>query len=115
MIMTQEQLQRFDEALERLGGDQDMLAMLAAIVAEDAPPMLAKLGEDVTAGDSADYAKVAHALKGMLSTFETGEPVSDLQSVINAARDNHGREVQKLHVALSPQLKTLILEIEAIS
>jgi HPt (histidine-containing phosphotransfer) domain-containing protein len=114
-MMTEQQIQRFDKALRRLGGDQDMLKTLASIAAEDAPPMLSKLDEKAAAGENADYAMAAHALKGMLSTFETDEPVSELQQIIDAARQHNSVEVRKLHDLLAPELEKLIGEISNVA
>ena len=66
-------------------------------------------------GELAEAAKVGHALKGLLSTFETGEPVSELQPLIDAARAGDEASVTSVHASVRPQLNTLVTEIGALA
>lgn len=109
--MTEQQRRRFSEALSRLGDDESTLMMLAGMVAEDAPEMLAKMNEHAKDDELTEYAKTGHAMKGLLSTFETGEPVSELQPIIDAARVGDRETVLHLHGKLAPQIEILMGEI----
>ncbi len=113
--MTDAQRKRFAEALDRLAGDEETLLMLAGIVVEDSPSMMTQLSEWASQGDMEGYARTAHALKGLLSTFETGEPVSELQSAIDSAREGNAAVVQKTHGELVPEIERLIEEIDSIA
>lgn len=113
--MTEQQRERFSDALARLAGDESTLTMLAGMVAEDGPPMLAKLGEQANAEAAAEYARTAHALKGLLSTFETAEPVSDLQPIMDAACVGDTSTVRRSHTKIEPELQSLLREILAIA
>ncbi len=113
--MTETQKQRFSDALARMAGDEEMLEVLAKIAVEDAPNLLALLSDHVKQGDCLEVARVGHALKGLLSTFETGEPVSDLQFMIDAARQGDVKSVRQIQADVEPKLGILMNEIEEVS
>lgn len=113
--MNENQKQRFAEALQRVSGDEEMLSMLANIAAEDAPEMIQTLDTQVHQSSLADAAHTAHSLKGLLSAFETGEPVSELEPLIEAARQGDQAEVDQVHQQIKPKLQSLVTEIEAIA
>ena len=112
--MNQEQKERFADALARVSGDTEILATLASIASEDAPELLHRLEESIEVGDWSGYARTAHSLKGLLSTFETHEPVSRIQPLIDAARQADGDAVIARHATLRAKLQALIAEIESL-
>lgn len=114
-LMNGDQKQRFAEALERVAGDEDILVMLATIAAEDAPPLLGNLEAAIDRNEFAAAAKTAHSLKGLLSAFETGEPVCELQPLTDAARKDEHDECLAIHNAIQPKLKSLVEEIKAVA
>ncbi|WP_231612141.1 Hpt domain-containing protein [Novipirellula galeiformis] len=118
LVMTafsKAQRTRFTAALQRVGGDEEILIMLAQIVAEDAPPMLAKLETQLNENQLDAAAKSAHALKGLLSTFETGTPVEELQQLIDEARLGQGRTATAMLNKLRPSLDTLVSQVKELT
>ncbi|EKK03580.1 hypothetical protein RBSH_01029 [Rhodopirellula baltica SH28] len=113
--MTEAQRKRFAAALQRVAGDEDMLVMLASIAAEDGPPMLEQVHTHVESLELGEAARVGHALKGLLSTFESGPPVDELQPMIDAARKDDGNATQIAHASVSPKLEHLLGEIEELA
>lgn len=113
--MNQNQKERFADALDRLSGDEEMLAMLATITVEDAPGIMTDLQRSVFEKSLPDAARTAHALKGLLSTFEVGEPVSELEPLIKAALRNDEVEVVETHQRIRPKLHALVSEIQTIA
>lgn len=113
--MNEHQKKRFAKALERVAGDEDMLSMLATIAVEDAPPMMESLDTSITKQSLDEAAKTAHSLKGLLSAFETDEPVSDLQPLIDAAKKGDQEESIAIQKSIQPKLETLLAEINAIA
>lgn len=113
--MTDAQRKRFAAALQRVAGDEDMLVMLASIAAEDGPPMLKQVDTHVECQQLNEAARVGHALKGLLSTFETGSPVDELQPLIDAARKEDSKATQLAHASVSPKLEHLLGEIEQLA
>jgi hypothetical protein len=113
--MNEAQRKRFAAALQRVAGDEDMLVMLANIAAEDGPPMLKQVHESVKTGDWNEAARTGHALKGLLSTFEAGPPVDQLQPFIDAARSSDAAAAQQTHASVEPKLQQLLVEIETLA
>ena len=54
----------FDELLQRLGGDRELLGDLVRLFLDDAPPRLTALRRAVATGDASIIRAEAHALKG---------------------------------------------------
>jgi HPt (histidine-containing phosphotransfer) domain-containing protein len=113
--MNDQQKQRFAPALQRLAEDEEMLATMARMAVEDGPVILGDLETQVQQGSLTEAAKTAHKLKGVLSTFETDEPVCALQTLIESARRGDLDEVSELHAGLHPKLLALLGEIKAIA
>ena len=59
----------FDDTLQRVDGDLDLLAEIAGLFLSDAPAMLADITAAVAAGDALEVSRTAHRLKGSLLTF----------------------------------------------
>jgi CheY-like chemotaxis protein len=57
------------EALDRVGGDAELLHELADVFLADCPRMWRNLGEALGKGDARQVARAAHALKGSVATF----------------------------------------------
>jgi len=58
-----------EEALERLGGDESLLATLIDMFLADAPESLEEMDEAWRTADLPRLSRAAHTLKGMLATF----------------------------------------------
>ena len=54
------------EALERLGGDEDLLREICQIFLEESPKLMQKLREAIADADSEAVTRAAHSLKGEL-------------------------------------------------
>ncbi len=113
--MTEQQIERFSEALHRLSGDQQLLIMMAEICVADTPEVLAALAEHVEQGSAAEIVSTAHKLKGMCSTFETGSPVTELDELMQAAKKGKTQEVQAAFKNCRPQIDALFAEVMALT
>ncbi len=60
------------EALDRIGGDEELLRDLCQIFLEESPKLLEKLQKAVAAGDSDGVMRAAHSLKGESSYLGAG-------------------------------------------
>lgn len=92
-----------------------MLVMLANIAAEDGPPMLRQVRDALADGNCSEAARTGHALKGLLSTFESGSPVDELQPMIDAARLDDIGTARQAHETAAPKLEKLMSEIETLA
>ncbi|MGA8492345.1 MAG: response regulator [Terriglobales bacterium] len=60
------------EALNRIGGDEQLLQELCQIFLEESPKLLQKLQQAVAAGDPGEVSRAAHSLKGESSYLGAG-------------------------------------------
>lgn len=97
--------------MSRLAGDEELLAAMAGMVTEDAPVLVGQLQQSLQTSELDAAAALAHKLKGMFSTFETGAPVSALQDLIHSARAGKASEADQIFRVCRPQLEQLLQEI----
>ncbi len=114
-LLNQSQRAQFSDALTRVGGDEEILIALAEMAVEDAPPMLDQLQGQVQAEQWGAVAQTAHALKGLLSAFETGPPVEELQPLIDAARSSQGEAAHAVFGDLRPSLQSLVGQVRRLT
>ena len=62
----------YETALERVGGDRELLAELAAMFEEDYPRLLNEARAGLRAGEMEAVCSGAHQLKGLLAQFSAG-------------------------------------------
>lgn len=56
-------------ALDRLGGDEELLGEITGLFLQEYPQMLVRLEEAVRAGDAHGVMETAHSMKGSLATL----------------------------------------------
>ena len=107
-----------ETSLRRLGGDEHLLAKLAAFFLEDAPEVMRQLGDAHLSGDCKVVAHRAHSLKGLSATFEaiTFQKLADeIESLAVAGEDlqiNHRIiELKTEYDRLVAQLQLLVHSI----
>jgi HPt (histidine-containing phosphotransfer) domain-containing protein len=64
-----------DQALQRLGNDEDLLRDIIQIYLEDAPGMVKRIHAAVEENDANTLQRAAHSLKGLASTLSAHEVV----------------------------------------
>src|SRR5436305_12462864 len=103
-----------EAALERVGGDHDLLIEIAQLFLSETPGQLNSLVLAVEAGDSPSVEKTAHMIKGSIATFGADPAVRTALALEQAGRkDELSRapalveELKALVQALSSELQTL--------
>jgi len=114
-VLSSEQRERFADAIARVGHDEELLVMLSRMVAEDGPVLLSSLRDKVAAADLTAVVEAGHSLKGMLSTYETGSPVAELQSIIDAARTGDDEVAKGIMEKQYPLLVRFITELQQLA
>ena len=112
--MTQQQRSRFSEALKRLADDDELLIAMGAIVLDDAPAVMDNLRKQVAENQLSEAASTAHKLKGLLSTFDTGDAVASAQQVIAAAKAGNQSECQASWSKCDQDATRLLSEVREI-
>mgnify|MGYP003654253545 CR=1 FL=1 len=86
----------FAEALQRLGGDEELLRELAAILLDDVPPLVQAIQNSIEAGDFDEAHRDAHAVKGLVVTFDERGCGLLISEVMAALKENDEHEVHRL-------------------
>ena len=76
-----------NEALDRVGGDLDLLREVAELFLRDSPKMMAAVKTACAAGDAPALARAAHNLKGCVGTFCADQAFDAAQALEAAGRN----------------------------
>jgi HPt (histidine-containing phosphotransfer) domain-containing protein len=95
------------EALQRVDGDRDLLAEIAAIFLADAPAMLGDLAAAVASRDATALSRAAHRLKGSILTFSAPEAASAAVVLETSGRTGDLSRVEEDLAALAAAMKRL--------
>jgi len=111
--MAEPQVWNLAGALERVGGDRDLLGELIAIFEVESPKLLAMIHAAIERGDAAALELNAHGLKGAAGNFSAG-PAADRARELEIMGRNRNLEgaVEKLGL-LEVEIKRLLAEFEA--
>lgn len=109
--MNNYQRARFAAALNRMAGDEELMEAMAELVVADTPAILSELKDQFDQNEPYEAASTAHKLKGMLSSFETGSPIPELQSVIDELRAGRLGEAQRIYQCCHGAIEELVAEI----
>jgi HPt (histidine-containing phosphotransfer) domain-containing protein len=74
------------EILERLGGDEEIFAMLLDMYLQDVEANCASLVAAMASGQPAEVRREAHTVKGLLATFSDGEGSAAAYAIEQQAR-----------------------------
>ena len=94
-------------ALERLGGDRELLEEVAQLFLETAPKALAQLREAVAKHDAPAVASAAHSLKGSVSNFEAGPSCQAALRLERMGRSGELTGVEEAFAALETEMERL--------
>ena len=102
------------QAMDRVGGDQDLLREIAALFLEDGPRMMGEVEQACRNGDATALASAAHGLKGCVATFGA-KPAYEAALALETAGRNQdlsraAEDLLRLEVAigaLTPELSSI--------
>lgn len=77
----------FDEALKRLGDDEEILSFMKVAFLEDAPQLLEELKTAHENSDIPTLHRAAHSLKGLASNFDAFQLINSAQIIEKAAKE----------------------------
>jgi HPt (histidine-containing phosphotransfer) domain-containing protein len=114
---TSFQLAHFDRALalDRVGGDEELLREVAQLFLRECPVILSQIREAVTSHDASRIMELAHTMKGSLATMGAENGAQTALALENMGRRNdlNGSEdaLAKLEASLSVLQEELSREI----
>jgi len=99
-------------ALERVGGDEELLRELAAIFADDYPRQLRLIEEAIATADWKTAERESHGVKGAVANFGAPDAVEAARKLEFAAREGRHAELAPLLEQLREQLSRVRTELE---
>jgi HPt (histidine-containing phosphotransfer) domain-containing protein len=95
------------EALERLGGDEDLLGELCQIFVAESPKLLQKLREAIAEADPEAVMRAAHSLKGELGYLGAEDAVQAARELEDMGHDKNLSHAAELFTVLERELARL--------
>ncbi|HLJ77441.1 MAG TPA: response regulator, partial [Acidobacteriaceae bacterium] len=95
-------------ALERLDGDENLLAEVVEIFLGEAPRQLAELRAAIAAGNAEAAAKIAHSLKGELGYFGMAEVSAYARQIENLAWQGKLEDMEIVSTALENRVQAIM-------
>lgn len=102
-------------ALERIGGDEELLGEIASLFLEEYPGLLKDAREALDAGNSAGLERAAHSLKGSVSNFGAARTVEAAFSLERQARAGDLSSGAEGLARLETQLNLLRTELQKLA
>jgi HPt (histidine-containing phosphotransfer) domain-containing protein len=102
-------------ALERVGGDEELLRELASIFADDYPRQLRLIEEAIATKDWKTVERESHGLKGAVANFSAADAVEAARTLEFAAREGRYAELAPLLEQLREELARVRSELERFS
>ena len=87
-------------ALERTGGDEEILKEIAELFLEDGPDLLMQIREAIDAKDAGALQKAAHTLKGSVANFGAEEAVETAFRLETMGREDQLSDVEAVYRSL---------------
>jgi two-component system, sensor histidine kinase and response regulator len=101
-------------ALERLGGDEDLLREIAGLFLEDTQHLLSEIRQAVAAGDAGGLQRAAHTLKGSVGNFGAERVFQAAYRLEMAGRSGNLAGAPEALCKLESELGILMPELAAI-
>jgi two-component system, sensor histidine kinase and response regulator len=103
---------RRDEALDRVGGDENLLQELCQIFLSGYPQLVEKLREAVMVGNPLGVQQAAHSLKGELSYLSATQATNIARSMEDMGREGNLSSAVSSLIALEQSLALLHLALD---
>lgn len=101
-------------ALERIGGDEELLREIAVIFLEEYPAMVEQIRTAVAGNDGETVARAAHKLKGSLGAFSADTGVALARDLETQARQSQWLAIKRIVHDLENELEELHHALAAI-
>ncbi len=99
----------FKAALDRMGGDEEILREIAALFIEDSPEQLRRIRQSIDDGDTHAMERAAHTLKGSVANFGAEKAVQAALTLEIMGRKGQLTEANQCY----QELETAIEEVQS--
>lgn len=96
-----------DEAVERLGGDEELFWELCEIFLQEYPKLLQKLGQAIAESDAVAVMRAAHSLKGELGYLGAVEALKASRALEHMGHEKNLSEAAEMFASLERHLAAL--------
>lgn len=101
-----------DEAIERLGGDEELFRELCEIFLQESPKLLQKLGAAIGESDAEAVMRAAHSLKGELGYLGAVEALQAAQALEDMGHEKNLSAAAAMFASLKLHLAALHLAMK---
>jgi HPt (histidine-containing phosphotransfer) domain-containing protein len=102
-----------NEALERVGGDEDLLREVTGILLADVPVHLQHLRDALGCGDADTVVAEAHKLKGAIGLFGARKGAEAARQLEDMGRIHDLTEAPRIFGGLEQELRRLVSDLSA--
>ena len=102
-------------ALERVGGDEELLREIAGLFLEDYPSLITKIEQAVASSDALNLERAAHSLKGSIANFGSDTAYQASLDLEQIARSKDLTNMHQAHAHLVEVMTQVCPELEALS
>ena len=102
-----------DEAIERLGGDEELFRELCEIFLQESPKLLQQLGQAIGDSDAEAVMRAAHSLKGELGYLGAAEALQAARMLEDMGHEKNLSEAAAIFASLKLHLAALLLAMKA--
>jgi len=102
-----------DDALERVGGDREILEEILEVFSESYPDQLSELKKAIDDGDASIVERAAHTLKGSVGTFSAKKALETALRLEIMGREGQLQEAAAEHSKLKQEVEELDAALKA--
>jgi CheY-like chemotaxis protein/HPt (histidine-containing phosphotransfer) domain-containing protein len=95
-------------ALQKVGGDRELLHELVRVFLEEWPKWRAELSRALAAGNSAEVRRLAHTVKGALGQFDAEEAAATAEQLETMGRTAQLQGVDEVNARLDKEIELLL-------
>lgn len=102
-------------ALDRIGGDEELLREIAVLFLDDYPSLMASIRSSCDSGDAGGLERAAHALKGSVSNFGAENAQRAALDVEMMGRLGQLKDAPRAVARLEKAMADLLPEMQALA
>ena len=102
-------------ALERVGGDEDLLREIAGLFLEDYPSLISQIEKALDASDAHGLERAAHSLKGSVANFGSDAAYQAALDLEQIGRSKKLENAAEAYAHLTEVMSQVCPELEALS
>ena len=112
-----DQLSKLDKAvaLERLGGDEELLKEVAALFLDEYPTIVTEIGAAIQAQNAQQVERAAHSLKGSVSNFGSDAALEAAYELEKMGRANDLTNAEPAYAHLVRVMEAIHPELSALA